>query len=51
VTDFLDLGLGTHRWPTFNLADVAIVTGVALLMAWSYRQPAADETPVQPSTP
>jgi signal peptidase II len=51
VTDFLDLGLGMHRWPTFNLADIAIVTGVALLMAWSYRRPAADETPVQPSTP
>lgn len=31
VTDFLDVGIGTLRWPTFNLADVFIVTGVALL--------------------
>ena len=49
VTDFLDLGLGTHRWPTFNLADVAIVTGVALLMAWSYRRSAADGASAQSS--
>jgi signal peptidase II len=28
VTDFIDLPL----WPTFNLADVAIVVGVALLL-------------------
>jgi len=25
VTDFLDFGLGTARWPTFNLADSFIV--------------------------
>jgi len=31
VTDFLDLGLGRWRWPAFNLADAAIVLGVALL--------------------
>jgi signal peptidase II len=28
VTDFVDLPL----WPTFNLADVAIVVGVLLLL-------------------
>lgn len=32
VTDFLDIGLGTLRWPTFNLADCFIVVGVALLL-------------------
>jgi signal peptidase II len=31
VTDFLDLGLGRFRWPTFNLADSAVVLGVLLL--------------------
>ena len=34
VTDFLDVGLGPWRWATSNLADVAIVLGVALL-AWA----------------
>lgn len=31
VTDFLDVGVGATRWPTFNLADTFIVTGVVLL--------------------
>lgn len=33
VTDFLDVYLGTHHWPPFNVADSAIVVG-ALLLAW-----------------
>ncbi len=33
VVDFLDVGLSpTLRWPTFNLADVFIVTGTGLLL-------------------
>lgn len=28
VVDFLDIG----RWPTFNLADVFLLTGIALLL-------------------
>lgn len=32
VTDFLDFYLGTYHWPVFNLADVAIMGGVAALM-------------------
>ena len=28
VTDFIDVGVNTLRWPTFNLADIFIVTGV-----------------------
>lgn len=32
VTDFLDVGIGTLRWPTFNLADSFVVVGVALLL-------------------
>lgn len=34
VTDFLDFHLGTYHWPAFNLADVAVVSGVAML-AWN----------------
>jgi signal peptidase II len=33
VTDFLDFHYGGWHWPTFNMADVAIVCGVALLLA------------------
>lgn len=32
VTDFIDLHVGDWRWPTFNLADAAIVCGVAALL-------------------
>ncbi|MDQ6829405.1 MAG: signal peptidase II [Gemmatimonadota bacterium] len=34
VVDFIDVGVGVHRWPTFNVADMAISCG-ALLLAWS----------------
>lgn len=32
VTDFIDLHWGGAHWPTFNLADAAIVCGVGLLL-------------------
>ena len=32
VTDFLDFHWGTLHWPAFNVADTAIVVGVALLV-------------------
>ena len=31
VTDFIDVGVGTTRWPTFNLADSLILIGVGFL--------------------
>lgn len=31
VTDFLDMGIGMLRWPTFNVADIGISVGVTLL--------------------
>jgi len=33
VVDFIDVGFGFHRWPTFNVADMAVTTG-ACLLAW-----------------
>jgi signal peptidase II len=32
VTDFIDAYWGRHHWPTFNVADSAIVVGVGILM-------------------
>lgn len=32
VVDFLDFHWGVRHWPAFNLADVAITTGVAVLI-------------------
>jgi signal peptidase II len=61
VVDFLDLGVGLHRWPTFNVADIA-VTGGAALLAWVLWQedrhlaaqeaaPAAASTSMSPTRP
>lgn len=33
VVDFLDVGLGPSRWPTFNFADIGVSVG-AFLLAW-----------------
>jgi signal peptidase II len=33
VIDFIDIGMGDSRWPTFNVADMAVSIG-AFLLAW-----------------
>jgi signal peptidase II len=33
VVDFIDIGMGDSRWPTFNVADMAVSIG-AFLLAW-----------------
>ena len=35
VTDFVRLGIGPFRTGVFNVADVAIMVGVAMLLLWS----------------
>lgn len=37
VTDFIDLHAGSWHWPTFNIADVAIVGGAIILILCSLR--------------
>ncbi len=35
VTDFVRWRIGEHRWPIFNVADAALLIGVALLLVES----------------
>lgn len=37
VTDFIDLHITNHHWPTFNVADSAIVIGAALVLMELFR--------------
>jgi len=46
VVDFIDVGYGLYRWPTFNVADMA-VSGGAFLLAWVLWREAPSEAPVQ----
>lgn len=48
VVDFVSIGIGETRWPTFNVADSSIVVGILLLVAYltvsdRRAEPAADE--------
>lgn len=38
VVDFIDIGLGDMRWPTFNVADMAVSTGAILLATVLWRE-------------
>jgi signal peptidase II len=42
VVDFIDIGVGDARWPTFNVADMAVSVGAFLLavVLWSEDRPA-----------
>ncbi|MFQ5636473.1 MAG: signal peptidase II [bacterium] len=33
VVDFVDIGIGSSRWPIFNLADSAVTVGMIILIA------------------
>lgn len=40
VTDFIDVGVGTLRWPTFNVADIAVTCGAVALAISLWREDA-----------
>lgn len=50
VTDFLDVYLGPHHWPSFNVADSAISIGILLMAIDSFRprHPAAEAPATAP---
>ena len=37
VTDFIDVYVGMHHWPSFNVADSAISIGIVLMAIDSFR--------------
>ena len=44
VVDFLDVYVGRHHWPAFNVADSAICIGIALLFFDMRKKPEAAAT-------
>jgi signal peptidase II len=38
VVDFIDVGVGTLRWPTFNVADIAVSCGAVALAISLWRE-------------
>jgi signal peptidase II len=38
VVDFLDVGVGALRWPTFNVADIAVSCGAIALVVSMWRE-------------
>jgi signal peptidase II len=38
VVDFIDVGIGVHRWPTFNVADIGVSCGAVLLAIVMFRE-------------
>ena len=48
VVDFISVGVGDLRWPTFNVADPSVVIGIGLLVVYltfvDGRRPAAEPT-------
>ena len=53
VVDFIDVGIGDRRWPTFNVADMAVSTGAILLalVLWGEDRAAARAGLARDSTP
>ena len=35
VVDFIDIGIGTRRWYTFNIADSAVTIGITLYLIYT----------------
>ncbi|MFT7235085.1 MAG: signal peptidase II [Methylophagaceae bacterium] len=44
VIDFLDVYIGTHHWPAFNIADSAIFIGAGLLILDSFKSTPESQT-------
>jgi signal peptidase II len=44
VIDFIDMGIGVHRWPVYNIADTAVtIGGILLILTYSLKRDAGPE--------
>jgi signal peptidase II len=50
VIDFIDIGIGAHRWPVFNVADMGVSVGATLLLIYLLRSPRRDTAGVDATT-
>jgi signal peptidase II len=46
VIDFIDIGIGVHRWPVFNVADMGVSVGATILLIYLLRMPREEHVPV-----
>lgn len=44
VRDFIDVYVGSHHWPTFNVADSLLCIGVGLLIITNLKAPHPEDT-------
>ena len=44
VVDFIDVGIASYRWPTFNIADIAVSCGAVALALSLWREDARRRT-------
>src|SRR5437879_13287316 len=50
VVDFVDVGIGSARWPTFNVADSAITVGAIALAVSLWLRGRAQESATEART-
>ncbi|PIU47649.1 MAG: signal peptidase II [Candidatus Hydrogenedentes bacterium CG07_land_8_20_14_0_80_42_17] len=49
VVDFIDVGFGALRWPAFNIADISISIGVAILLLISFHAESKGKSALEPA--
>lgn len=51
VLDFIDMGFGSYRWPTYNVADIAVTVGAVLLILGYVLHPDLPQKEEEPALP
>lgn len=51
VLDFIDMGIGSYRWPTYNVADIAVTIGAIFLILGFIRHPDGERARVETGQP